>query len=414
MVPVYMVSNASFWVCILAIPMIGFTVDSFTSWAKHKFYPDAVDGLKLDDEDDQKKTLLPDDRERANGSANAQALTADQQELFKKHVNWTPYGQQELKSWRIRLNPQATMKAIISCGITLLLMGSLVQYYAKDAAQVRVIYQRAEKGESMIVSEIPWGTVEEEVFHRRHCDEHPKDKSVLTCNVVVPRQMNPPLLVYYGVGPFYQNAVTYLKSEVSKELMGKHVDDATRQAKCMDTKFLVRNGNNIVPCGAKAGSLFNDTLELYLQNGRFIDISKEGVAWKSDIMRYNNPEDYPNRPDTMWLYQLFPNVVKRKEGVENEAFAAWMRPSALGRVWNPYGWISQKLNKGESISFKINSSFVAPLGSKMFVITERNAFGGRHTELGIFLIIIGVVCIVLFFIIYLDQRNPDRPASCVP
>jgi len=414
MVPVYMVWNAGFWICALAIPMIEWSADTFTSWAKHRLFPDGVDGLKLDDEDDQKKALLPDDRERAGSQAIAQALTAEQEGLFQKHVNLTPYGQQELKCWRIRLTPQSTMKIAIWCGIALFLMGLLVQHFANNAAQVRVIYQMATQGKTLIVSEITWGTNPDEVFEKdRHCIETQRNSTnVLACNATVPREMKPPLLVFYGVGPFYQNIVTYLKSEVSKELMGKDVDDATREEKCLNKNFRERDGNNIVPCGAKAGSLFNDTLELQ-HNGNRIDINKERVAWKSDIMRYKNPKDYPNRPKTTWLYQLFPDVVKKDEGVENEAFAAWMRPSALGRVWNHYGWIHQNLKKGDKISFNINS-FNATLGSKMFFITERNIFGGRHTELGTGLMITGGFCLVLFLIMCLDQRRSDRPVPCVP
>lgn len=411
MVPAYMVCNASFWICILAIPMIGWSVDSFTNWAKHRLFPDTLDRLKLDDEYDQKKRgerldgdpLLPNARERARTST--QQLTGPQEALFQKHVKLTPYAQQELKPWRFRYTPKATMKITCGCGIALLLMGSLVHWHAWDAAQVRVIYQMAKQGPTKLVSEVSWGTLENEVFNHTHCQ--PGDGNVITCNAIVPSEMRPPLLVYYGVGPFYQNIVTYLKSEVSKELMGKDVDEATREKKCLDVNLRVRNGSNIVPCGAKAASLFNDTLELYHNNGSRIVIDNKNIAWNSDVSRYNNPADYKTgRPNTTWLYELFPDVVKREEGVKNEAFAAWMRPSALGRVWNHYGWINERLHKNDIISFNISSSFDAtPEGSKLFVITERNVFGGRHTDLGVALIITGVASLVLFLIVCLVDRR---------
>merc|ERR1711953_1059144 len=146
------------------------------------------------------------------------------------------------------------------------------------------------------------------------------------------------------------------------------------------------------PCGMKAISLFNDTLELHHKDGYQIEINKEGVAWSSDVQRYQNPDDYLTRSDTMWLYELFPDVVDRLEGVKNEAFAAWMRPAALGRVWNNYGWVNEALNKGDTISFQINSSFNATVeSSKLFVITERNVFGARHSSLGMAIMIIGGV-----------------------
>jgi len=397
MVPAYMVSNASFWICIFAIPMIGWSIDSFTSWAKHTIFPDAVDAIKLDDEDELKEGLLS---SQDDYSAREMSVSS-----HMEHVDGSPYVQQGLSSWRIRTTPELTMKITCGCGIALLLIGMLVQNFAKNAAQMRVIYQRAEPGETMLASEIPWGTLDDEVFVGHHCapSSGTKDGN-LTCHATVPRDMKPPLLVYYGVGPFYQNIVSYIKSEVPKELMGKQVDDATRAAKCQEESSREIDGKKIVPCGAKATTLFNDTLELLHTDGKFININKREVAWQSDVNRYKNPENYQERQNTKWLYELFPNVVKPEEGVKSEAFAAWMRPSALGRVWNHYGWVEDKLNKGDNISFKIKSSFNATaVSSKMFVITERNVFGGRHIALGMVLMMVGFGCTVLSLIVCLVQ-----------
>lgn len=242
----------------------------------------------------------------------------------------------------------------------------------------------AEQGETMLASEIPWGSMENEIFKKDYCDVNSgQNEGNFTCHVRVPRDMNPPLFVYYGVGPFYQNLVTYIKSEIPQELMGKPVDTATREAKCRYKESRERDGKQIVPCGSKAITLFNDTLELFHQNGTAIKINKTGIAWQSDVKRYNNPEDYLKRPKTLWLHELFPDVVPEDEGVKNEAFAAWMRPAALGRVWNHYGWVEEKLNENDTISFRIESKYNATAeSSKYFVITERNAFGGRHSALG--------------------------------
>lgn len=215
--------------------------------------------------------------------------------------------------------------------------------------------------------------------------------------------MKPPLLVYYAVAPFYQNIATYIKSEVPKELMGRRVDDETREARCLDEKSRERNGKNIVPCGEKATTVFNDTLELLKKDSKPINISKTRVAWNSDVKRYKNPDNYLSN-DTMWLYELFPNVIKKDEGVKSEAFAAWMRPAAFGRVWNHYGWVNEKLEAGDNISFNINSFFNAPAeSSKMFVISERNVLGGRNIALGTFLMMFGVICLIVSYILCLDQ-----------
>jgi len=377
--------------------MIGWSIDSFTSWAKHRMFPDAVDEIKLDDEDELKAHLLS---KQDDHSARHLRVASPLEQ-----VDGSPYGQQELSSWRVRTTAHLTMKITCCCGIALLLIGMLVTDYARNAAQLRVIYQRAKQGETMLASEIPWGTLGSEVFDEQNCDPMPGTKNGnLTCSVTVPRDMKPPLLVYYGIGPFYQNIVSYIKSEVPKELMGQRVDDAVRATKCREEESRIMDGQQIVPCGTKAATLFNDTLEFLPTDGKLIKINKKRVAWQSDVNRYKNPKDYPERQNTTWLYELFPDVVRKEEGVKSEAFAAWMRPSALGRVWNHYGWVEEKLNKGDNISFKIESSFNAPVeSSKMFVITERNIFGGRHIEFGMVLMSVGFGCTVLAFIVCMAE-----------
>jgi hypothetical protein len=82
-----------------------------------------------------------------------------------------------------------------------------------------------------------------------------------------------------------------------------------------------------------------------------------------------------------------------EDGVKSEAFVRWMRPAALGRVWNAYGWLLKDLHAGENIELKIHDEFVTPNGSsKMLVLTERNLLGGRHDGLGLCFMVCGVNC----------------------
>jgi len=412
MVPVYMVWNGNFWICIFAVPMIGWSVDICTSWAKHVGYPDAVDELKLDD--DRRSQIADDEcpflQENIFCDPSESSVEAAQRPLTLDggHVDCSPYAQQELKSWRIKTTSRSAIRVALCCGLALFGMGFLVRSQSKSAAQLRVIYQMAAQGETWLASEIPWGTLEPEVTRPHQCHPEPNagfNMGSLTCNVRVPRTMTPPLLVYYGVGPFYQNIVDYIKSEVSKELMGQHVDNAIREAKCRNKDSREQNGKQIVPCGTKAATLFNDTLELVdRNNGKRLKINKTGVAWNSDVNRYKNPTDYCNRTDTTWLYEQFPEVVSKEEGVKSEAFAAWMRPAALGRVWNQYGWLEETLQENDTITFKINSSFNATNeSSKFFAITERNIFGGRNNRFGTCLMVAGAFCLFLSLAVWMHS-----------
>jgi len=267
------------------------------------------------------------------------------------------------------------------------LLGLLAYHQSQAAAQVRLVYGDSGNGLTNLAGERPMGTKDDEFFGPKHCKRGTYAKE-LVCNVKVPREMKPPILVYYGLGSFYQNFVTYLKSEVPAELAGKTVSESARAFKCRGEHTRKLGSKSIVPCGSKATSLFNDTLTI-----TGMDISKTNVAWPSDVARYSNPTDYPKRENTLWMHDLYPDVVSAEDGVKSEAFVQWMRPAALGRVWNAYGWLLKDLHAGDNIELKIHDEFVTPNGSsKMLVLTERNLLGGRHDGLGLCFMVCGVNC----------------------
>jgi len=91
--------------------------------------------------------------------------------------------------------------------------------------------------------------------------------------------------------------------------------------------------------------------------------------------------------------------VPQAEGVKNEAFAEWMRPAALPRVWKNYGWLAYELPAGQMLQVIIQSSFPIPDGSsKAFVITEFGSLGGRHSTFAISVLIGSGLSVLLGFI----------------
>merc|ERR1712070_240768 len=102
--------------------------------------------------------------------------------------------------------------------------------------------------------------------------------------------------------------------------------------------------DDIVPCGLKATTVFNDSFTLADATGQVLTIDKTNIAWPSDVGRYKNPVDYGSRTHTSWLYERYPSdVITQSDGVDSELFAEWMRPAALNRVWNAYGRIPQSV-----------------------------------------------------------------------
>jgi hypothetical protein len=94
---------------------------------------------------------------------------------------------------------------------------------------------------------------------------------------------------YYGLTNFYQNHRRYVKSRDDSQLLGEFKSPAS-----VDCEPFSRDssGKTIVPCGAIANSLFNDTLTLTSDSFGEIPVRKTGIAWNSDKeMKFRNPEN---------------------------------------------------------------------------------------------------------------------------
>lgn len=97
--------------------------------------------------------------------------------------------------------------------------------------------------------------------------------------------------MYYELTNFYQNHRRYVKSRDDDQLLGRFgAPDAEPPSDCKP--FDRRpGGKNIVPCGAIANSLFNDSLVLRSQSHGTIQVERTGIAWPSDKeIKFRNPE----------------------------------------------------------------------------------------------------------------------------
>ncbi|MCL7023640.1 hypothetical protein MKW94_030903, partial [Papaver nudicaule] len=93
-----------------------------------------------------------------------------------------------------------------------------------------------------------------------------------------PKFMKKPVYIYYELDNFYQNHRRYVESSSTQQLWRKEYENKTRSCRPIN---LTPNRTSIVPCGLKAWSLFNDTYTFFVNDG-FLNVSKEGIAWKSD------------------------------------------------------------------------------------------------------------------------------------
>merc|ERR1712032_860642 len=264
-------------------------------------------------------------------------------------------------------------------GILLLLLGLWV-YLASSNIDVLEVQYVGEDAFSR-----SWARREEFTYQR--CDPGPnytQNNCTVFAQVPYNWDSDKKIKIYYKLYPYYQNYFNYLYSVVGGQILNRDYTEPVDETKCPAGTRTTSAGDEIFPCGLQATSLFNDSISI---DGYSIDSSQ--IAWSSDRERFANPSDYPNAPDTSYLYERYPTVVPRSEGNTNEHFMVWMRPSGLWEVVNNYGTLrGPPLKKGQNLTIRISSSY--PLdeleSTRRFALTTEGPLGGRNIAFGIFLL----------------------------
>jgi len=440
-VPRHMAATATFWMCIVTIPACAMMMDiSVSYWYVHK--DPLVKGLYFyikafyQQPNDQYRRLgcdpeAADAQQVPSGTSNPSSTTEVRESTVEGEdtdygsLDLTPFGQQEdapasgflesiqkcaeprlpvFGSGRFLQDPHYFAKFWnLFIAVGLFCVGWRALQESGDAGQIRIHYDGVYSHWNN-----PWGTRPNEI---NDFSDQCNMSSQTSCRikVEVPSNMTQPILMYYAIGPFYQNYNDYLKSEVFKELTGTYVDEKMRQTKCKQEVTRVNaSGYHIFPCGMKATSVFNDTFKVI---GRSFDT--KNIAWQVDLDRYANPEDYgedeTSLGKTSWLYDRYPGVISEDEGVNNEHFATWMRPSAQSRVWNPYGYLYEDLEAGEILEIQIDNNY--PMNSikggwKQLIITEVGWLGARHHGFA-YLLLFGAAFGIFSFLVACYKKNPE-------
>lgn len=399
MVPWRLAQVPIFWLCLLTVPAIAMIVDMtiHTIHEQSDEWIGRVAALRREAAKTSSKRTTPvggayqplqgDAGGTPSSGAEEEDPSVDPKYLKSSGLVLSPFAQQKLTGRRyFGAMGVSQLGAIVGILLFMVAAGNLLE--STFNTQVRIHYE----GRGNTWWSDPLGTKQTEVFKvQDRCKHAVGTTEKCRVTVTVPEDMKPPILLYYAVGPFYQNYNDYLKSEVTKELMGKPKDEveALRETLCIEQTRIDASGESIVPCGMKATSVFNDTFTV-----EGFEIDKRGIAWASDVHRYQNPADYHTRQGVSWLFERYPDLVTEDEGVRNEQFAVWMRPSALWRVWNPYGFLQKELKKGQNLTVTIDSNYpVHPLdGYKQLVLTTTGLIGGRDHAFGYLLLLSALLC----------------------
>lgn len=227
-----------------------------------------------------------------------------------------------------------------------------------------------------------------------------------------------PVFFYYGLSNYYQNFRKYGVSLDYYQLSGDTQYFTSPQSSCSPYSYDSQN-TPIVPCGAIANSMFNDTFELYqIINGtkNLVPLDGKGIAWWTDYnIKYRNPSSVNGSLANAFVGTVkprnWPKAVydldltdSNNNGFLNQDFLVWMRRAALPQFRKLYRRITEGnyaagLPAGNySLTVHYNYPVLSFDGRKKVVFSNVSWMGGRNDFLGIAYLVVGSLCVVMSII----------------
>jgi len=288
----------------------------------------------------------------------------------------TAFAQQKLKAWQPILTPVPVIVSFLVIGICFI--------------PIAVLLLEASNSVSESVSG----------YYEGCTPVNGSTGGISRCAIPFPGlDMQPPIYIYYQLENYYQNHRRYVKSRSDDQLRGVVVTDYNAIKDC--EPYASVDGSTdpsqfYLPCGLIARSMFNDTYMLLDPSGQPVSLSKDGIAWATDIQdKYNNPP-----ADTPGI-RVIPDF-------KDPDFVVWMRTAALPTFRKLWRIVNVPLKGDYTIIVDNNYPVTSFGGHKRVVITTMSWMGGKNPFLGYAYLTVGLICIVLAIVFAIKHRVSGR------
>ncbi len=167
-------------------------------------------------------------------------------------------------------------------------------------------------------------------------------------------------------------------------------------------------------------ALSSDKESLYKQVSGFksakvssISATCDSVGLPSTCQTYTDPNTqqiykyyYPNDETTQYLYETYPDQISPIDGVTNEHFMVWMKPSILPTFRKLYGSINGTFNSGDKLVINIVANY--EVGSfdakKSLVISTLGSFGGKNIFPGQAYLTVGIFALIFGLVLFVKEK----------